>query len=80
MATCRAPSVPDRHSMTTGAGGSGDVIDGRVVFRHGAEDELTAAIGRLPRRRATASLSADQMSPGVARELFFLPAPPVVAV
>ncbi len=58
-------------------GSSGDVIDGRVAFQEGAEDEFTAAIERLTHRSVTAFLSANQTAPGVACELFFLEAPPV---
>jgi uncharacterized protein YbcI len=58
-------------------GGSGDVIDGRVAFQKGAEDEFTAAIERLTQRKVTAFLSANQTSPGIACELFFLEEPPV---
>ena len=71
--------------LTTGesrqiAGGSGnEVIDGRIAFQEGAQDEFTAAIERLTQRSVTAFLSANQTSPGVACELFFLEAPPVAA-
>ena len=58
-------------------GHSSDVIDGRVAFQTGAEDEFTAAIERLTHRSVTAFLSANQTAPGVACELFFLEAPPV---
>jgi uncharacterized protein YbcI len=61
-------------------GESGHVIDGRVAFQVGAEDEFTAAIERLTGRKVTAFLSANQTDPGVASELFFLEAPPVAAV
>ncbi|MET0558177.1 MAG: Na-translocating system protein MpsC family protein [Solirubrobacterales bacterium] len=57
-------------------GDSGDVIDGRVAFQVGAEDEFTAAIERLTGRAVTAFLSANQTDPGIASELFFLEAPP----
>jgi len=57
-------------------GESNDVIDGRVAFQKGAEDEFTAAIERLTQRSVTAFLSANQTSPGVACELFFLEASP----
>lgn len=57
-------------------GDSSDVIDGRVAFQEGAEDEFTAAIERLTERKVTAFLSANQTAPGVACELFFLEAPP----
>ncbi|HET8954707.1 MAG TPA: Na-translocating system protein MpsC family protein [Solirubrobacterales bacterium] len=54
-----------------------DVIDGRVAFQEGAQDEFTKAIERLTGRRVTAFLSANQTSPGIACELFFLEAAPV---
>lgn len=60
-------------------GDSADVIDGRVAFQVGAEDEFTTEIERLTGRVVTAFLSANQTSPGVASELFFLEAPPSVA-
>ena len=53
-------------------GDSSDVIDGRVAFQNGAEDEFKAAIERLTGRPVTAFLSANQTSPGIACELFFL--------
>ena len=56
-------------------GQSGDVIDGRMAFQVGAEDEFTAAIEDLTGRTVTAFLSANQTDPGVASELFFLEAP-----
>jgi uncharacterized protein YbcI len=58
-------------------GGGSDVIDGRVAFQEGTEDEFTDAIERLTHRSVTAFRSADQTEPGVACELFFLDAPPV---
>jgi uncharacterized protein YbcI len=62
------------------ADGAGkDVIDGRIAFQEGAEDEFTKAIERLTGRRVTAFLSANQTNPGIACELFFLEAPPVAA-
>lgn len=57
-------------------GARGDVIDGRMAFQRGAEDEFTAAIERLTGRPVTAFLSANQTSPGIACELFFLEPPP----
>ena len=56
-------------------GDSSDVIDGRVAFQNGAEDEFKAAIERLTARRVTAFLSANQTAPGIACELFFLGSP-----
>lgn len=61
-------------------GRGGEVIDGRVAFQQGTEDEFTAAIERLTRRTVTAFLSANQTAPGIACELFFLgPPPPRIA-
>jgi len=57
-------------------GQSAQVIDGRVAFQEGIEDEFTAAIERLTDRSVTAFLSANQTNPGVACELFFLEASP----
>lgn len=62
------------------AGGAGkDVIDGRIAFQEGAEDQFTEAIESLTGRRVTAFLSANQTNPGIACELFFLEAPPSAA-
>jgi uncharacterized protein YbcI len=57
-------------------GDSAHVIDGRIAFQVGAEDEFTAAVEGLTGRKVTAFLSANQTDPGVASELFFLEAPP----
>ena len=59
-------------------GGGSAVIDGRVAFQEGMKDEFTAEIERLTQRH-TAFMSANQTTPGVACELFFLEAPPVAA-
>ena len=59
------------------AGRARDVMDGRIAFQEGMQDEFTDAIERLTRRSVTAFLSGNQTSPGVACELFFLEAPPV---
>ncbi|UJA18991.1 DUF2294 family protein [Thermoleophilia bacterium SCSIO 60948] len=56
-------------------GRRGEVIDGRVAFQEGAEDEFTEVIQRLTGRPVTAFLSANQTAPGVACELFFLGPP-----
>lgn len=58
-------------------GASGDVIDGRVAFQKETEDEFTEAVERLTRRPVTAFMSANQTSPGIACELFFLETPPM---
>lgn len=54
------------------AGNESDVIDGRVTFQADREDQFSAAVERLTQRRVVAFLSANQTSPGVACELFFL--------
>jgi uncharacterized protein YbcI len=70
------------HILTTGenaqiAGGDGaDVIDGRVAFQTDSEDEFTAEIERLTGRRVVAFMSANQTTPGIACELFYLDAAP----
>lgn len=56
-------------------GESGDVIEGRVAFQNGAEDEFREAVQRLTLRSVTAFLSANQTAPGIACELFFLGPP-----
>ena len=66
-------------SALVASGYSDEVIDGRVTFQEGMEDEFTAEIERLTDRRVTAFLSANQTTPGVACELFFLEAPPGAA-
>lgn len=53
-------------------GAASEVIDGRVAFQTESQDEFTAAIERLTQRRVVAFMSANQTSPGVASELFFL--------
>ena len=58
-------------------GGAKEVIGGRIAFQEGMQDEFTEEIERLTQRRVTAFMSANQTSPGVASELFFLEAPPV---
>jgi uncharacterized protein YbcI len=54
------------------SGRSEQVIDARVAFQETTEDEFTAAIEELTRRRVVAFLSANQTDPGIASELFFL--------
>lgn len=60
-------------------GSSSEVIDGRVAFQTDSEDEFTAAVERLTHRRVVAFMSANQTSPGVACELFFLDAAPLTS-
>ena len=66
-------------SRQVGDGDGDEVIDGRIAFQEGAEDEFTRVVERLTGRRVTAFLSANQTNPGVACELFFLETPPVAA-
>ena len=66
-------------SSQVAEGAGKDVIDGRIAFQEGAQDEFTKAIERLTGRRVTAFLSANQTNPGIACELFFLEAPPGAA-
>jgi uncharacterized protein YbcI len=49
-----------------------EVIDGRIAFQADREDRFSAAIERLTQRRVVAFMSANQTSPGIACELFFL--------
>jgi uncharacterized protein YbcI len=58
---------------------AGEVIDGRVAFQTDTEDEFTAAIERLTHRDVVAFMSANQTTPGIACELFFLDAAPLVS-
>jgi uncharacterized protein YbcI len=60
-------------------GAGGEVIDGRVAFQTDSQDEFTAEIERLTHRKVVAFLSANQTTPGVACELFFLDAAPLTA-
>lgn len=53
-------------------GADREVIDARVAFQTDTQDEFTAAVERLTRRRVVAFMSANQTSPGMASELFFL--------
>jgi uncharacterized protein YbcI len=70
---CVLESILTRQEDELIAGGArGEVIDGRVAFQTDTQDEFTAAIERLTDRRVTAFLSANQTTPGVACELFFL--------
>lgn len=70
-------SAGESRQVADGAGK--DVIDGRIAFQEGSQDDFTKAVERLTGRRVTAFLSANQTNPGVACELFFLEAPPAAA-
>jgi uncharacterized protein YbcI len=54
------------------AGARSEVIDGRVSFQADHEDDFSAAVERLTLRRVVAFMSANQTSPGIACEMFFL--------
>ena len=54
------------------AGSESEVIDGRVAFQADREDKFSAAVERLTLRRVVAFMSANQTSPGIACEMFFL--------
>ena len=71
--------LTERENALVAEGSRGEVIDGRVAFQTDTEDEFTAAIERLTHRRVVAFLSANQTTPGVACELFFLDAAPLAA-
>jgi uncharacterized protein YbcI len=66
-----------REEVLLAEGAQGEVIDGRVAFQTATEDEFTAVIQRLTHRRVVAFMSANQTTPGVACELFFLDAAPL---
>jgi uncharacterized protein YbcI len=53
-------------------GAAEQVMDGRVSFQTDTQDEFTAAVEGLTHRRVVAFMSANQTSPGIASELFFL--------
>lgn len=67
-----------REEVLLADGARDEVIDGRVAFQTATEDEFTAAIQRLTHRRVVAFMSANQTTPGVACELFFLDAAPLL--
>lgn len=72
--------LTEREDALIANGSRGEVIDGRVCFQTDTEDEFTAAVERLTHRRVVAFLSANQTTPGVACELFFLDASALAAV
>lgn len=80
VVVCVLEDILSRGESAQVAEGDGkDVIDGRIAFQEGAQDEFTQAVEHLTGRRVTAFLSANQTNPGVACELFFLEAPPAAA-
>jgi uncharacterized protein YbcI len=78
IVVCVLESILTREEDALIAQGSrGVVIDGRVAFQTDTQDEFTAAVERLTHRTVTAFLSANQTTPGVACELFFLDESPL---
>ena len=63
-------SVDETRLVSEGA--AVQVMDGRIAFQTDTEDEFTAAVEDLTHRRVVAFMSANQTSPGIASELFFL--------
>jgi uncharacterized protein YbcI len=53
-------------------GSASEVIEGRIAFQAAREDEFSAAVERLTRRKVVAFMSANQTLPGIACEMFFL--------
>jgi uncharacterized protein YbcI len=73
VVVCILEDILSSNEQELVASGSGsDVIDGRVAFQADREDEFSAAVERLTLRRVVAFLSANQTSPGIACEMFFL--------
>jgi len=70
------PSVSDILSSSEqqriAEGGAHEVMAERVAFQADRQDEFSAAVERITRRRVVAFLSGNQASPGIACELFFL--------
>lgn len=77
IVVCVLENILSADETRLGAGNSSGVMEGRVAFQAGAEDEFTAAVERLTHRSVAAFLSANQTAPGVACERFVLEAPPV---
>ena len=69
--------LTDQEATLIDAGSSAAVIEARVTFQTDLQDEFTAAVERLTRRRVVAFMSANQTAPGVAAELFLLDATPL---
>ncbi len=77
---CVLESILTREEDALIAEGSpSQVIDGRVAFQTDTQDEFTVAVERLTKQRVIAFLSANQTTPGVACELFFLDRSPLEA-
>jgi uncharacterized protein YbcI len=68
-----------REDVLVAEGAADRVIDGRVAFQTETEDDFTEAVERLTGRAVVGFLSANQTSPGIASELFFLEPRPTAA-
>jgi uncharacterized protein YbcI len=78
IVVCVLESILTREEdLLIAEGARGTVIDGRVAFQTETQDEFTSAVEELTHRKVTAFLSANQTTPGVACELFFLDASPL---
>ena len=71
--------LSDHEDLLIVEGSSSEVIDGRVAFQTDSEDEFTAVPECLTYRRVVAFVSANQTSPGVACERFFLDDAPLTS-
>ena len=71
--------LTEQEDALVAEGFRGEVIDGRVAFQTETEDDFTEVIQRLTDRRVVAFMSANQTTPGIACELFFLEAAPLAA-
>jgi len=71
--------LTEREDVLVADGAREEVIESRVAFQTETEDEFTAEIERLTHRRVVAFMSANQTTPGIACELFFLDAAPLTA-
>jgi uncharacterized protein YbcI len=60
----------EQQRVANGAGQ--EVIEARVAFQTDREDAFTAAVEKLTRRPVVGFMSANQTSPEIACEMFFL--------
>jgi uncharacterized protein YbcI len=68
--------LTEEESLLVEAGHDVRVTNGRVAFQSDSEDEFSAAVERITRRKVVGFMSANQTQPGIASELFFLDATP----
>lgn len=73
VVVCILENVLSKSEDALLARGAADrVIDERVAFQTETKDDFTEAVERLTGRAVVGFLSANQTSPGIASELFFL--------